>query len=121
MVRALTWLHLTLGGSPGARVSSTTTWMPRQARSIATVNPTGPPPAINTFVVICRMKAAPRLLATVCPDRRCAGRGCALRPCGGTIDNRDRTLLGNGRNEAACQPDRRGLEPRRFQREHVIA
>src|SRR3978361_1767765 len=59
MVLALTWLHLTLGGSPGARLSSTRTGIPRQARSIAMVNPIGPPPAINTFVAMCLMWLSP--------------------------------------------------------------
>src|SRR3982751_1907998 len=48
MVRAETWLHLTFGGSPRRRVSRTTTLRPRAARSIASVNPTGPAPTIAT-------------------------------------------------------------------------
>src|ERR1700709_905839 len=65
MDRAPTWLHLTLGGSPGARLSSTWTEMPRQARSIARVNPTGPPPAISTFVTICFTAPTPLIGGTL--------------------------------------------------------
>src|SRR3954453_20355287 len=48
IVRAATWLHLTFGGSPRARVSSMTTLRPRAARSIASVRPTGPAPRMRT-------------------------------------------------------------------------
>src|ERR1700676_3736554 len=54
MERAATWLHLTFGGSPRRRSSSTVTSMPRRARSIASVNPTGPPPTIRTSVSMLR-------------------------------------------------------------------
>ena len=50
MDRAATWLHFTLGGSSRRRCSSTITSMPRQARSIASVVPTGPPPTTSTRV-----------------------------------------------------------------------
>lgn len=46
--RAATWLDLTLGRSPRWRVSSTTTRMPRHARSSASVRPTGPAPTTRT-------------------------------------------------------------------------
>src|ERR1700761_1619778 len=48
MVRAATWLHFGSGGAARARVSATVTLMPRQARSIASVRPTGPAPTIST-------------------------------------------------------------------------
>src|SRR6266851_4129076 len=48
MVRAATWLHLGSGGTARARVSTTVTLIPRHARSIASVRPTGPAPDINT-------------------------------------------------------------------------
>ena len=48
MVRAATWLHFGSGGAAGARVSTTVTSMPRHARSIASVSPTGPAPTIRT-------------------------------------------------------------------------
>src|SRR5258708_39534626 len=48
MVRAATWLHLGSGGTARARVSTTVTSIPRHARSIASVRPTGPAPDINT-------------------------------------------------------------------------
>src|SRR5437773_735871 len=38
------------GGSPAGRGSMTVTSTPRQARSMASVRPTGPAPAINTAV-----------------------------------------------------------------------
>src|SRR5579863_4345137 len=44
-----TELHLTAGGSPAARASTTTTSTPRHARSIASVKPTGPAPITITF------------------------------------------------------------------------
>src|SRR5262245_17811044 len=50
MVRAATWLHFGSGGSCGLRVSTTITSTPRQARSMASVSPTGPAPTINTWV-----------------------------------------------------------------------
>jgi hypothetical protein len=43
-------LHLTLGNSPAWRISVTVTSMPREARSRASVSPTGPPPTISTLV-----------------------------------------------------------------------
>src|SRR5258707_1910793 len=48
MVRAATWLHFGSGGAAGARVSTTVTSIPRHARSIASVSPTGPAPTIRT-------------------------------------------------------------------------
>src|ERR1700730_6096790 len=48
MVRAATWLHFGSGGAARARVSTTVTSIPRQARSIASVSPTGPAPTIST-------------------------------------------------------------------------
>jgi len=45
-------LHLTFGGSPALRISATTTSMPREAKSIAAVNPTGPAPTTRTWVCI---------------------------------------------------------------------
>src|SRR5580693_7958258 len=48
IVRAAMWLHFTLGGSSWARCSTTVTSMPRQARSMARVVPTGPAPMIRT-------------------------------------------------------------------------
>src|SRR5215475_3334344 len=50
MERAEIWPHLTLGGSLAGRLSATMTSMPRQARSRASVMPTGPPPTISTLV-----------------------------------------------------------------------
>src|SRR3954453_20473761 len=50
MVRAATWLHFGSGDAAGARVSTTLTSMPRHARSIASVSPTGPAPTISTLV-----------------------------------------------------------------------
>src|SRR5260370_4525541 len=50
MVRAATWLHFGSGGAARARVSTTVTSMPRHARSIASVSPTGPAPTIRTLV-----------------------------------------------------------------------
>ncbi len=44
--------HFTLGGSPAPRISATTTSMPRDARSMAAVNPTGPAPTMRTWVSI---------------------------------------------------------------------
>src|SRR5262245_19715404 len=52
--RADTWLHLTFGGSPARRVSAMVTSMPREARSMASVRPTGPAPTIKTGVSIDR-------------------------------------------------------------------
>src|SRR5262245_25620273 len=49
MVRAATWLHFGSGGSCGLRVSTTVTSTPRQARSMASVRPTGPAPTIKTL------------------------------------------------------------------------
>src|SRR3954466_11934520 len=53
MVRAATWLHFGSGGAARARRSTTVTSMPRQARSIASVRPTGPAPAMSTRVDVC--------------------------------------------------------------------
>src|SRR6478609_6259310 len=52
MVRAATWLHFGSGGAAGLRVSTTVTSMPRHARSIASVSPTGPAPTISTLVPV---------------------------------------------------------------------
>src|ERR1700744_3673408 len=49
MVRAETWLHFGSGAAAGARASATVTSTPRQARSIASVRPTGPAPTISTL------------------------------------------------------------------------
>src|SRR6266566_5602346 len=48
MERAEIELHLTLGGSPARRTSATVTSTPRQAKSMASVRPTGPAPTIST-------------------------------------------------------------------------
>src|SRR5450756_3062003 len=48
MVRAATWLHFGSGGAARARVSTTVTPIPRHARSIASLSPTGPAPTIRT-------------------------------------------------------------------------
>ena len=52
MERAPICPHFTFGGSFGGRRSATMTSMPRQARSIASVSPTGPPPTASTLVLI---------------------------------------------------------------------
>src|SRR5471032_1792048 len=52
MVRAATWLHLGSGGAARGRVSTTVTSMPRHARSIASVSPTGPAPTISTSLSV---------------------------------------------------------------------
>src|ERR1700749_56705 len=52
MVRAATWLHFGSGGAARARVSTTVTSMPRHARSIASVSPTGPAPTISTSLSV---------------------------------------------------------------------
>src|SRR5437868_7829239 len=49
MVRAATWLHFGSGGWPALRASTTETSTPRQARSMASVRPTGPAPTIRTL------------------------------------------------------------------------
>ena len=59
--RADTWLHLTLGGSPARLISVTITSMPREARSMASVKPTGPPPTISTLVSIAGIIVGPGL------------------------------------------------------------
>src|SRR3984893_10567858 len=48
MVRAATWLHFGSGGAARPRVSIMQTSIPRYARSIASVSPTGPAPTIST-------------------------------------------------------------------------
>src|SRR6202171_627897 len=48
MVRAATWLHFGSGGAARPRVSIMQTSIPRHARSIASVSPTGPAPTIST-------------------------------------------------------------------------
>src|SRR5450755_2488499 len=48
MVRAATWLHFGSGAAARPRVSTTVTSIPRHARSIASVSPTGPAPTIST-------------------------------------------------------------------------
>src|SRR3954447_13513281 len=62
MVRAATWLHFGSGGAAGARVSTTVTSMPRHARSIASVSPTGPAPTIRTLVSFMSARRAKRPL-----------------------------------------------------------
>src|SRR5215475_2072533 len=52
MERAPICPHFTFGGSLGGRRSATMTSMPRQAKSMASVSPTGPPPTISTLVLI---------------------------------------------------------------------
>src|SRR5262249_11423198 len=47
------------GGSPAERCSITVTSMPRQARSIARVRPTGPAPTTSTEVSIARLTIFP--------------------------------------------------------------
>ena len=63
MLRAETWLHLGLGGSSRALASATMTEIPRQARSIARVMPTGPAPMITTAAWWCRISGRSRLPA----------------------------------------------------------
>ena len=58
MERAPIWPHFTFGGSSGGRRSATTTSIPRQARSMASVSPTGPPPTISTLVFIRRYSSS---------------------------------------------------------------
>src|SRR5665213_3067088 len=60
MVRAATWLHFGSGGAARARVSTIVTSMPRQARSIASVNPTGPAPTISTSNSVISGRASQR-------------------------------------------------------------
>jgi len=50
MLRALTWLHLTLGGSAKRRGSASITRTPRALKSMAVVKPTGPAPAMKMSV-----------------------------------------------------------------------
>src|ERR1700685_3241685 len=52
MDRAPIWPHFTFGGSLAGRRSATTTSIPRQAKPIASVSPTGPPPTTSTVVFI---------------------------------------------------------------------
>src|SRR5262245_53057146 len=54
MERAEIWPHRTLGGVLAGCLSATVTSMPRQARSRASVMPTGPPPTMSTLVFIIR-------------------------------------------------------------------
>src|SRR4051794_39805603 len=75
--RAETWLHLTFGGSPALRISANTTSMPREARSIAAVNPTGPAPTTRTWVcVLCitslgwPVRPSLAVLTGICKDVR---------------------------------------------------
>ncbi len=50
IVRAATVLHFASAGSSSDRFSTTVTSTPREARSIASVSPTGPAPMIVTCV-----------------------------------------------------------------------
>src|SRR5580704_16381903 len=74
MDRAPIWPHFTFGGSLGGRRSATTTSMPRQAKSIASVSPTGPPPTTSTVVFI--PPVPPLVFVTILvferPDRKVA-------------------------------------------------
>ena len=65
--RAEMWLHLTLGASAGWRSSATTTSTPREARSMARVSPTGPPPTTSTSAVDVRPETTRRCSDTPRP------------------------------------------------------